>query len=96
MAADTGRNLGQDIQNTRRARCWWLTPLVLATKEAETRRIMIQSQLGQIVHETLYLKFPTHKRKAGRVVEVIEHLPSKHEFKPQYCQKANKKTQGET
>jgi hypothetical protein len=31
----------------------WLMPTILATEEAEIRRIMVQSQSGQIVHETL-------------------------------------------
>jgi hypothetical protein len=26
------------------ARCWWLTPVILATLEAEIRRIVVQSQ----------------------------------------------------
>jgi hypothetical protein len=32
---------------------WWLTPVILATQEAEIKRITVQSQLGQIVHEVL-------------------------------------------
>jgi hypothetical protein len=28
---------------------WWLTPVILATQEAESRRIMVRSQSGQIV-----------------------------------------------
>jgi hypothetical protein len=31
----------------------WLTPVILATQEAEIRRIEAQSQPGQIVCETL-------------------------------------------
>jgi hypothetical protein len=37
----------------------WFIPIILATQEAEIRRIMVQSQLGQIVHETLSQKKPT-------------------------------------
>jgi hypothetical protein len=39
------------------ARCWWLMPVILVTQEAEIRRIVVQSQPGQIVvHETLSQK----------------------------------------
>jgi hypothetical protein len=34
------------------ARCWWLTPVILETQEAEIRRIAVQSQSRQIVCET--------------------------------------------
>jgi hypothetical protein len=35
---------------------WWLTPIILATQEAEFRRIMVQSQPRQIVYKTLSQK----------------------------------------
>jgi hypothetical protein len=36
-------------------------PIILATQEAEIRRIMVQSQHGQIVSETLFGKKITKK-----------------------------------
>jgi hypothetical protein len=48
----------------------WLPPIILATQEAEIRRIMVQSQPRQIVCETLY-------KKGGEVAQVIEPLLSK-------------------
>jgi hypothetical protein len=44
---------------------WWLTPVILATQETEIRRIMIWSQLWQIVHKTLSWKYPLQKRVGG-------------------------------
>jgi hypothetical protein len=41
------------ILKKKNAGCWWLTPAILATQEAEIRRITIQSQLGQTIHKTL-------------------------------------------
>jgi hypothetical protein len=38
-------------------------PVFLATQEAEIRRIKVQSQPGQIVHETLISKTPIAKKK---------------------------------
>jgi hypothetical protein len=31
---------------------WWLRPVILATQEAEIRRIMVRSQPRQIIHRT--------------------------------------------
>jgi hypothetical protein len=39
----------------------WLTSVIPATQEAEIRRIMVQSQPGQIVHESLSQKHPSLK-----------------------------------
>jgi hypothetical protein len=46
----------------------WPTPAILATQEAEIRRITVQSQSRQIVHETLSQK-TLHKNRAGGVAQ---------------------------
>jgi hypothetical protein len=56
------------------AGCWWLTPVILATQEAEIRRITVRSQPGQIVLKTVSGKYSTQIR-AGVVAQVAEHLP---------------------
>jgi hypothetical protein len=40
----------------------WLTPVILATQEAEIRKIVVQSQHRQIVQKTPSRKYPTLKR----------------------------------
>jgi hypothetical protein len=40
----------------------WLTSVILATHEAEIRRIGVRSQLEQTVHKTLSQKSPSHKK----------------------------------
>jgi hypothetical protein len=45
-----------------RARCWWLIPIILGTQEAEIKRIMVQSQPGQIIHKALSRKKPSQKQ----------------------------------
>jgi hypothetical protein len=57
----------------------WLTPIILATQEAEIWRIMIQSQSRQIVLVTL-----SQKIKGWRVAQSVDP-----EFKPQ-CYKKKK------
>jgi hypothetical protein len=44
------------------ARCWWLMPVILATQEAEIRRIAVWSQPGQIVPWDPILKKPFTKK----------------------------------
>jgi hypothetical protein len=57
--------------------------VILAIPEAEIKRISVQSQLGQIIHETLISKKKKKKpNKKKEMVEwflVVEHLPSKYE-----------------
>jgi hypothetical protein len=55
----------------------WLTSVILATQEAGIRMIVVQSQPGKIVLETLSQKNPS--QKAGGVAE-----GEGPEFKPQY------------
>jgi hypothetical protein len=54
----------------------WLTSVILATQEAEIRRITVRRQARQIVHKTLSQKYPTQKRADGVVQGVVP------EFKP--------------
>jgi hypothetical protein len=53
--------------------------IILATQEAEIRRITVQSQPGQTVPEALSQKYPLQKR-AGRVTQLVECLPAKKSF----------------
>jgi hypothetical protein len=44
------------------ARCRWLTPVILATREAEIRRVLVGSQPGEIIHDTLSRKKTYYKK----------------------------------
>jgi hypothetical protein len=66
---------------------WWLTPVILATQVAEIRRIVVQSQPGQVFHKTLSQKNPSQKRD-GRVAQGVDP-----KFKPQYLKKKTKNQQ---
>jgi hypothetical protein len=57
-------------------------PGILASQEAEIRRILVQSQSRQIVCETLSQKNSTHKKRAGGVAQGVGP-----EFKPKYHKK---------
>jgi hypothetical protein len=60
--------------------------VILATQEAEIRRIAVRSQPGKLVRETITENW------AGGVVAQGEGP----EFKPQYCKKKKKKKQPNT
>jgi hypothetical protein len=60
-------------------------PIILATEEAEIRRMVLQSQPGQIVLKTLAQKNLSRKRTGGVAQGVGP------EFKPQNCKKKQKK-----
>jgi hypothetical protein len=53
-------------------------PVILAIQGAEVRRIIVQSQRGQITHETLSQKIPITKRTGGAA------QGEGAEFKPQH------------
>jgi hypothetical protein len=54
--------------------------VILATQEAEIRRIMVQSQSGQIFHKILSRKYLSRKRRgvAGGVAQVKALSSSPH------------------
>jgi hypothetical protein len=66
------------------ARHWWLTPVILATQEAEIRRILVRSQPRQIVLRYC-LKKTLHKKRADRVAQGVGP-----EFKVQYWERKKK------
>jgi hypothetical protein len=47
------------MKTQKEAKCQWLTPVILATWEAEFWKITFQSQPKQIVYKTLSQKHPT-------------------------------------
>jgi hypothetical protein len=59
-----------------------ITPVILATQEAEIRRTAVQSQPGQIVCEILPQKKKKSQKRAGGVVQGVGS-----EFKPHTTKK---------
>jgi hypothetical protein len=64
-------------------------PVILATQEAEIRRIAVRNQPGQIFHEILSRKKKSQKRTGGVAQGVCP------EFKSQYCKKKKKERKEE-
>jgi hypothetical protein len=72
-----------------KAGCWWLTPGILATQEAEIRRNTVQSQPRQIVPRDPISKKPFTKKKKKKVDGLPQGVSP--EFKPPYRIKKKKK-----
>jgi hypothetical protein len=66
--------------------CWWLTPVIVATQEAEIRRISVRSQPRQNSSARPYLQKTFHRKRAGGVAQAVGP-----EFKLQHCKKKKKK-----
>jgi hypothetical protein len=46
-------NVKDRVKNKILARCWWLTPVILATQETKIRRTVVRRQPREIVHKIL-------------------------------------------
>jgi hypothetical protein len=66
------------LKKEKRARHYWLMPVILATYEGELRSSTVRSQPGQTVCKP-FLKNPSQKKAggAGRVTQVVEGLLTK-------------------
>jgi hypothetical protein len=55
----------ETTKKNNKSQALWLTPAILATQEAQIRRMEVRSQPGQIVYETLSGKNSSQKRAGG-------------------------------
>jgi hypothetical protein len=69
--------------------CWWFMSAVLAAQVVEIRRIVVPSQPGQIVQETLSWKSPSWKRIGGVAQGVVFKNKSKYHKKSVQSDKCN-------
>jgi hypothetical protein len=65
----------------------WLMPVILATREAEMRRIPVQCQAQWIVLETLPRKYPSEERWRSSSGKALLWQVWSPEFKPWYYKK---------
>jgi hypothetical protein len=72
------------------ARCWWLTPVILATHWRVDQEDHSSKPAWIIVHMILTQKYSTQK-KAGGVPQAVECLPSKCEVLSSNASIAKKK-----
>jgi hypothetical protein len=56
LADWNGRKLFAGLKTNLWAGHWWLTPIILATQEAEIRKIIVQTQPRQVIFKTLSQK----------------------------------------
>jgi hypothetical protein len=63
VAEGEGPEIKPQKQSQGLAGCWWLSRVILATQEADIRRIAVGSQPGQIVRETQLQKTIVHTKK---------------------------------
>jgi hypothetical protein len=54
-------------QKLLRAGCWWLMPIILTSQDTEQKKMVVQSQPRQMVHETL-------SQKTFHKTELVEWL----------------------
>jgi hypothetical protein len=75
-------------------RCWWLPPVILATQEAEIKRISLKPALANSSLRPYLKKSFTHTHTHTHThikIGLVEWLKVKADFKPQYCKKKKKK-----
>jgi hypothetical protein len=84
-----------EIKKESRAGSWWLTPVIPATQEAEIRRIEVQSQPWANSSRDPMWRKPIANKGLTDCLRLVEHLASKHEFKPQYHQKKKRERERE-
>jgi hypothetical protein len=80
LVLQSGGSLTVAIQKLSNSQVLWVTPVILATREAEIRRIKVQSQAGELVQETISKTPNTKKCWLKRVAQAVKRAClAKHE-----------------